>query len=139
MLVDLKKYLDFRGRAGRKEFWLFFLFSLLAQFPAGLLDALLFRGAPILAAITFLALVPPSIAVATRRLHDQNLSGWWLLIGLFPGLGVAALLLFYVFPGTLEANRFGPPLILPEGVAEAPAAAENLGDADPTATLSPTA
>lgn len=50
----------------------------------------------------------PSLAVAIRRLHDTDRSGWWLLIGLVPLIGAIVLLVFYLTDGTRGPNRFGP-------------------------------
>jgi len=47
------------------------------------------------------------IALAVRRLHDTDRSGWWLLIGLIPIVGSLVLLVFYILPGTQGQNRFG--------------------------------
>jgi uncharacterized membrane protein YhaH (DUF805 family) len=46
--------------------------------------------------------------VAIRRLHDRDMSGWWLLLMLVPVIGSLALLVLYVLPGTPGPNRFGP-------------------------------
>ena len=74
-----EKYFKFDGRASKSEFWYFFLFCFVYLFVAGFLlgfsgvsDAS-FDGA------TLVLLIPifiPSIAVAARRLHDINQSGW---------------------------------------------------------------
>ena len=53
-----------------------------------------------------LALIVPSIALAIRRLHDTNKSGWWLLIGLIPFGGIV-LLVFYILEGTNGPNDHG--------------------------------
>lgn len=58
--------------------------------------------------IYLLAIIIPNLAVAVRRLHDSNLSGWWLFIGLVPFVGGIVLLVFYVLASTPGANRFGP-------------------------------
>jgi uncharacterized membrane protein YhaH (DUF805 family) len=50
----------------------------------------------------------PGLAVSVRRLHDQDRSGWLLLLGLIPFLGWFALLVFMCLDGTHGANRFGP-------------------------------
>ena len=55
-----------------------------------------------------LAIFLPSIAVATRRLHDINRSGWWQLI-VFTGIGAFVLLYWMVKKGDSGSNRFGPP------------------------------
>ena len=41
MLVALKKYAVFSGRARRSEYWLFFLFYLIVIFVTGFIDGIL--------------------------------------------------------------------------------------------------
>lgn len=55
-----------------------------------------------------LAVFIPNLAVAVRRLHDSNRSGWWILIGLVPFIGAIWLLVLYLIDGTPGPNRFGP-------------------------------
>ena len=50
----------------------------------------------------------PNLAVAVRRLHDQDKSGWWILIGFVPLIGGIWLLILYFIDGTPGPNRFGP-------------------------------
>jgi uncharacterized membrane protein YhaH (DUF805 family) len=73
------KYAKFDGRASKSEFWYFFLFCFIFMFVGGFLLGLSGASqAGIDGAVLFL-LLPifiPSIAVATRRLHDINQSGW---------------------------------------------------------------
>jgi uncharacterized membrane protein YhaH (DUF805 family) len=61
-----------------------------------------------LTALFFLGILVPSIAVQVRRFHDQDKSGWWVLIGLIPILGGLAVLVFMFLEGTRGTNRFGP-------------------------------
>ena len=73
------KYAKFDGRASRSEFWYFALFCFIYFFVAGFL--LGYRGVSDAAfdGATLVLLIPifiPSIAVAARRLHDINQSGW---------------------------------------------------------------
>jgi uncharacterized membrane protein YhaH (DUF805 family) len=81
--------------------------------------------------IFMLAIFVPSLAVAIRRLHDTNRSGWWVLaplagypvtmigaaaessaiamIGSLISLGFGiAVLVFYFLDGTPGDNRYGP-------------------------------
>jgi len=123
MLMPYRRYFDFSGRSRRKEFWMFQLFQaivviilyalLFAGFPA--VDAYgqvaeapgaLFYLACILLAIFALGSIIPAIAVEVRRLHDQDKSGWWILIALIP-LGGLVLLVFMFLEGTNGPNRFG--------------------------------
>jgi len=55
----------------------------------------------------FLAVFLPSLAVAVRRLHDTNRSGWWLLLGLVPLVGFIVLIVFYAQAGNSGANKYG--------------------------------
>jgi uncharacterized membrane protein YhaH (DUF805 family) len=111
----LSQYVGFGGRARRAEYWWFVLFSVLIGVVTSILDVALgtdFEGSSpsrgLLSLIANLALFLPSLAVAVRRLHDTDRSGWWVLIGLIPLVGVIVLLVFFVQDGTPGPNRFGP-------------------------------
>ncbi len=54
-----------------------------------------------------LAVIIPSIAVAIRRLHDTDKSGWFLLIGLIPFVGGIILLVFMCIDSTRGTNQYG--------------------------------
>ncbi|AIY41503.1 Integral membrane protein [Collimonas arenae] len=97
--VCFSKYIDFNGRASRSEYWWFVLFIVLATIVA---DAISYK----LSGLFSLATLLPSIAVATRRLHDTDRSGWWQLIALIPVLGWIAIIYFLV-QEPKEPNRFG--------------------------------
>jgi uncharacterized membrane protein YhaH (DUF805 family) len=76
-----RKYARFSGRASRSEYWFFFLFLVLMNGVASILDAALFTldfedSGPFYTLVTF-GLFLPSLAVGWRRLHDTNRSGWW--------------------------------------------------------------
>ncbi len=101
----LNKYVDFNGRARRSEFWYFVLFQVAVGIVASIGDALIFGG--ILYWVVVLALLLPALGVAVRRLHDTDRTGWWLLIGLIPLVGLIVLLVFYVQPGTAGDNQYG--------------------------------
>ncbi|MEW2381838.1 DUF805 domain-containing protein [Micromonospora sp. NPDC047707] len=110
----LSQYAGFRGRARRSEYWWFFLFTLIVGLVAGILDGALGTsigsgaGATgVIGLIVGLALLLPGLAVAVRRLHDTDRSGWWLLIGLVPLVGGIVLLVFFVMDGTRGSNRYG--------------------------------
>ena len=50
-----------------------------------------------------------NLIIVVRRLHDQNRSGWWLLLFCVPVVGIVWLLIWCLFiPGTNGENRFGP-------------------------------
>lgn len=93
--VCFTKYFDFSGRATRSEYWWFFLFLVLT----GVLGAAL---SPVVSGIFSLATCIPSIAAATRRLHDTQRSGWWQLIIFVPVLGFIILIVFLAQKGVEE-------------------------------------
>ncbi len=105
-LEVLKKYVTFSGRARRTEYWMFVLFSVIASIILQVLDGVL-GLTPMLAGIYSLAVLLPSLAVAIRRLHDTNRSGWWLLLAFIPLIGIIALIVFFCLEGEKNDNRFG--------------------------------
>ncbi|MEY3615784.1 MAG: hypothetical protein RLZZ518_785 [Actinomycetota bacterium] len=90
-----RNYANFKGRAGRSEYWWFFLFSLIVQSAASGFGSAFGN----LASIAFLL---PSIAVGVRRMHDTGHRGWWML---FPIVNIV----FAATKSDPAANRFGPP------------------------------
>lgn len=98
-------YATSSGRAARSEYWYWALFNLLASILAAIVNSLI--GLGIFESLVTLALLIPSIAVAIRRLHDLDRSGWWLLIA-FTGIGMIVLLVWDCIKGTPGPNRFGP-------------------------------
>ena len=106
MFEALKKYADFKGRARRKEYWLFILLYSVCYFIAFLIDVA--SGALIIfTTIVALGLLIPLISVAVRRLHDTDRSGWWFLLVFVP-FAYIVLLIFFFLDGTPGENRFGP-------------------------------
>jgi len=136
MILPLKRYFEFTGRSRRKEFWMFALFLFILGIVASIVDHILGYGAVTttsgpgsfnfsytsygpLTIILLLGTIIPRIAVAIRRLHDTDRSGWWLLLILIPIIGWIILLVFYCTDGTHGPNRFGEDPKGPgEGVAE---------------------
>lgn len=55
----------------------------------------------------WLATIVPSLAVTIRRLHDTGKSGWWVLLGLIPFVGLV-LLVFLALDGEPGDNQYGP-------------------------------
>jgi uncharacterized membrane protein YhaH (DUF805 family) len=122
-----RKYATFRGRSARQEYVVFTIANFILSAILGLV--------PVVGGIFGLIIILPGLAVAVRRLHDLNKSGWWLLapygimlIGLIGiaatveegraalwvwGIvlgGVAALVMsiWMIFTrGTVGSNRFG--------------------------------
>jgi uncharacterized membrane protein YhaH (DUF805 family) len=117
LTLPLKRYADFEGRSGRKEFWIFQLLPfavVLVIIFALAIDTDSFAGPGTIAILTMLAgavallgLFIPQLAVQARRFHDQNLSGWYTLLNLIPYVGSIVVFVFMLIPGTAGQNRFG--------------------------------
>jgi uncharacterized membrane protein YhaH (DUF805 family) len=103
--LGLTRYVDFRGRSTRSEYWWFALFFIVVVYGAMFLS----YGADVqLLWLPFwLGLIIPFIAVSVRRLHDTGRSGAWFLLGFVP-FGGFVLLYFYTQPGEPHDNRHGP-------------------------------
>ena len=110
-LVVLKKYAVFSGRARRKEYWMFTLFSTIIAFVLGFIESIVGiapqTNQSILVGIYTLAVLIPSIAVSVRRLHDTGRSGLWVLIGLVPLIGAIVLIVFTVQDSQQGDNQYG--------------------------------
>lgn len=99
-VVDVFKnhYSDFAGRATRKEFWMFFLFSQLLS--------LLLTPVAGLGVIVWLAALLPFLGLITRRLHDVGLSEWWALSALTI-IGIPVLVVMLAWPAQKKMNEYG--------------------------------
>ena len=75
---SLNKYVDFSGRATRKEFWSFVLFYYLSIFLGGIVDGVV--GVDFIGNLVFIGLIIPYISCAVRRMHDAGKSGWFMII-----------------------------------------------------------
>ena len=80
------KYVTFKGRATRSEYWWFTLGTYVLIALVSLLIFALFNVVAMFFAYiaTALAVSLPAWSVAVRRLHDTNHSGWWLLCPVYP-------------------------------------------------------
>jgi uncharacterized membrane protein YhaH (DUF805 family) len=108
-LKVLKKYAVFSGRARRKEYWMFALFNFIFSLVLTIIDFLLGIGNwAVLSMIYSLAVLIPGLAVAFRRLHDTNRTGWWILINLIPIIGGIIFFIFTVSDSDSVNNQYGP-------------------------------
>ncbi|MEJ7685756.1 MAG: DUF805 domain-containing protein [Variovorax sp.] len=96
-----RKYVDFSGRGLRSEYWWFVLAYVVAALVAGFIHEFVYFA-------VVLAFLLPLVAAGARRLHDIGKSGWWLLLGLIPVVGLV-LIYFMVQPSQPESNEYGAP------------------------------
>ncbi len=100
----VKNYALFEGRASRQEYWMFTLFNVLIYIGLVILTVALSgvtkTDQTILASIYNLAMIIPSIAVAIRRMHDTDRSGWWSIVPIMS-------LVYAIEAGQSGANKYG--------------------------------
>lgn len=111
-LLALRKYATFGGRSRRSEYWYFVLFYLVILIALTVLDVLLGsfsqeHGIGWLSGVFSLAMLVPTLAVTSRRLHDTGRSGWWQLIAFVPVVGVIALIVFLARDSHPDVNDYG--------------------------------
>lgn len=94
------KTATFKGRASRKEYWMFVLFFILLDIGLAIVDALI--PVPVLSMLFELAMFIPLVAALVRRLQDTNNSGWWVFLPI-------GNIVFAMLPGTPGPNKYGPP------------------------------
>jgi len=136
MILPFKRYAEFSGRSRRMEYWSFALLTVVVYLVlfgvmmaggfslATLSDptmaaaqqpgALFYVGAGLLGIYALAAFIP-NLALNVRRLHDRNMSGWFLLlfivlsavplVGILVSIGWLVLMLL---PGTPGPNKYGP-------------------------------
>lgn len=91
-----KKYAMFKGRASRSEFWWWTLANAGIVFVIDLLISIS-DNFEFLSALWLIATVVPSLALATRRLHDTNKAGWWLIV--FYAVPFVSMIFLIIFTG----------------------------------------
>lgn len=121
-ILAVKKTLDFQGRTSRKAYWMFVLFSNLIWFFCIFIDNVFeltyveyswdytYSYESLFGPFsTFFGIgaIFPGIALAIRRLHDVNKSGWYILINLIPILGGLIFFFSMIKAGTYGENKYG--------------------------------
>ena len=122
MFLPYKRYFDFSGRSRRKEYWLFVLFYTVVLIGLMILDSQLGLGGyaesysdfgdgsmsvgfnlagGVLSMIWAVLHLIPALAAGIRRMHDNDKSGWFILIPFYN-------LVLLFLEGTRGPNRFGP-------------------------------
>jgi uncharacterized membrane protein YhaH (DUF805 family) len=113
LVEPLRRTLDFRGRARRRDYLGFVLWQLailalalniLSLLPHGRDGFELAMMAMLVQALVFGL---PMLALQVRRLHDQGSRGWWLLVGFLPYIGAGWLVWLMLARGTPGDNRYG--------------------------------
>ena len=103
MFQPFVRYVDFNGRSRRSEYWLWALFLFLVNSALSILQFSMMGSMAamhgtahsdaamastmgtgmiigLIRLVVALGLLLPSIAVAVRRMHDINRTGWWIVL-----------------------------------------------------------
>ena len=115
-------YINFKGRARRKEYWMFTLVYVIILMGCTALDNMfgtvfmmdggalgeISMGYGWVYTICGLVHFLPALSLVVRRLHDVGKSGWFYLIILIPLIGIIWLLVLYCTEGQKQDNKWGP-------------------------------
>ena len=109
----VRNYAICSGRATRAESWWWVLFIVLAGIAFGVIDTVtgtmgMFGDSGLLGQLFELAVLVPSLALAARRLHDINRTGWWLLLLFVLVIGWVVLIVWAIKRGDEGPNKYGP-------------------------------
>lgn len=126
MLLPYRRYFEFTGRSRRREYWMFVLFYVLVfvvlnalfgtnevtrtstDFGTGFsYGSRLAGGGGVIGGLFALVSFIPALALSVRRLHDQDRTGWLLLLAFIPFFGGFALLVLMCLEGTRGPNQYG--------------------------------
>lgn len=110
--VYFANYINFRGRSTRAEYWWAMLFVVILSLITSFIDS-----GTLQLLVTF-ALMLPTWAVTTRRMHDIGKSGWWV-VGFFI---VPVIVLGVSFHSMFSAiaNGVTNPMVLSQIILDSP-------------------
>lgn len=111
MKSGFKNSFSLSGRASRSEYWFWVLGGIIFQMTMVIGSIVLaVMEVPVLPGLMILApilLVPGSITLVVRRLHDVGMSGWMWFVALVPVIGAIYLIYLFVQEGDMEENAYG--------------------------------
>ena len=119
-----KNVFNYSGRSQRRDYWLAVLANLIIGFVLIFVTTLILISAidpklenvntagilGLFNLLLLLVMLVPGIALGVRRLHDTGKSGWWVLIGMIPYLGIIGGIFLIVFfcEDSGPDNKYGP-------------------------------
>jgi uncharacterized membrane protein YhaH (DUF805 family) len=98
------KYVVWKGRASRAEYWWFLLFTSVVGWAAMTVSAV--TDQPFIYYFYSMVVFLPSLSAMVRRLHDTNRSGWWYWI-ILTIVGAFFLLYWLIKKGDENQNNYG--------------------------------
>jgi len=121
--MDWKElFFSLQGRINRIPFWigilvlsaviwgplLLFGTMLPPNVPPASYGPILEASAGLIALLWLFLVVFGDFPICVKRLHDLNMSGWWILFKFIPLGNLLLVLMLGVVKGTSGPNRFGP-------------------------------
>jgi len=105
-----QRYFDFSGRSTRAEYWWWLLFIAIAGTILTIVDmiagTMITPTTGIISSLFTLVIIIPGLAVTVRRLHDNNRSGWRVLILAVPVVGVIEIFVWMCKRGDEGENKY---------------------------------
>lgn len=102
------------GRTARSEYWWSYLLVVIVAISVNMVTGALTKVSPTVGGIVglvggcfVLGLGIVMLFSGIRRLHDRNMSGWWILVMFVPVVGPIIMIVLFCLPGTPGVNRFG--------------------------------
>jgi uncharacterized membrane protein YhaH (DUF805 family) len=99
---------SFDGRLPRKAYWLRGHLVIIGCIALSWLIAIWVPALFWLSFLTQLISIWCFFAIAAKRLHDLDYSGWLCLVAFIPGIGLVLYIYIGFLVGTEGVNRFGP-------------------------------
>lgn len=110
--VMFENYFNMKGRASRREYWMFVLIVGVVSLIIDIASAIVFTRDSTahlsISAIVSLIFLCPGNCVMVRRLHDIGKRGVWAFILLIPLVGPIILIVFMIKKSHAGNNEFGP-------------------------------
>lgn len=100
-----KNVAHFGGRISRKEFWIFFFFSLFLNIFFAIVDNTI--GVDLFYPTFRVANLLPLLTMLVRRLHDSDQPANRLFFALIPYAGLVIIFIFLLLSGTDGPNSYG--------------------------------
>ena len=104
---------SFNGRIPRRTYWGASILTTLA-FYAGIFAVVSLFGedsepSALIMLMLYIPYIWASLAIAVKRWHDRDKSGWWILIGMIPVIGpIWQFIETGCLRGTVGRNQYGP-------------------------------
>ncbi len=111
MKSGFKNSFTLSGRASRSEYWYWvlggFIFQMVMLVGSIVLAIVEVPVLPALMVLSPILLLPGSITLVVRRLHDVGMSGWMWFVALVPVVGALYLIYLFVQEGDAGENTYG--------------------------------